>query len=145
MFGLGSLGRWLAHSDPAAASVAGMDLLGSDVAELAQIARSVSAEYGVSSPAVISANLARLLGRRVPIRSLTSGGAAGMAYLHFSDATVLLVRGQRVGDLGLMAVRAMQHLVRLEGFSCTASGVVLNLDCGNRTLTVTAVGLTLGG
>lgn len=141
MFGLGPFGRWLSHTDPAADPAAGMDLLGSDVAELAEIARSVSAEYGVSSPAVLTANLTRLLSRRVPIQSLTRGGALGFADLNFADATVLLVRGLHVGDLGMVAVRALQHQVRLNGFTCSSSGVLLDLACADRRIDVMAIGL----
>lgn len=141
MFGLGPIGRWLSHTDPAVDPAAGMDLLGSDVAELAEIARSVSAEYGVSSPAVLTANLTRLLSRRVPVQSLTPGGALGFADLNFADATVLLVRGLHVGDLGLVAVRALQHQVRLNGFACSSAGVLLDLACADRRIDVMAVGL----
>ncbi len=144
MFGLGPFGRWLAHTESAADPAVGMDLLGSDVAELAEIARSVSAEYGVSSPAVITANLSRLLNRRVPIQSLTSGGALGFADLNFADATVLVVRGFHVGDLGLVAVRALQHQVRLEGFTCSVDGVLLDLACAARRVDVVAIGVRTG-
>jgi hypothetical protein len=142
MFGLGPFGRWIAHTEPAAAPVAGMNLLGSDMEELAHIARTVSAEYGMSSPAVISANLTRLLNRRVPVTSLTAGGAIGFANLNFADATVLLVRGAQTGDLGMLAVRALQHQVRLESFACTADRVVMTLtSSGGRLIDVTAVGV----
>ena len=142
MFGLGPFGRWIAHTEPAADPVAGMNLLGSDMEELAHIARTVSAEYGMSSPAVISANLTRLLNRRVPVTSLTAGGAIGFANLNFADATVLLVRGGQTGDLGTLAVRALQRQVRLEGFACTADRVVVTLtSSGGRLIDVTAVGV----
>ncbi len=146
MFGLGPFGRWIAHTETATDPVAGMNLLGSDMDELAQIARTVSAEYGVSSPAVISANLTRLLNRRVPVTSLTAGGALGFANLNFADATVLLVRGGRTGELGMLAVRALQHQVRLESFACTTDRVVLTLASGGgRLIDVTAVGVAPGG
>jgi hypothetical protein len=146
MFGLGPLGRWLAHTEPATDPVAGMHLLGSDMDELALIARTVSAEYGVSSPAVISANLTRLLNRRVPVTSLTAGGAPGFANLNFADATVLLVRGWQTGDLGVLAVHALQHQVRLESFACSADRVVLTLASGGgRLIDVTGVGVAPGG
>ena len=146
MFGLGPFGRWITHTEPATDAVAGLNLLGSDMDELAQIARTVSAEYGVSSPAVISANLTRLLNRRVPVTSLTAGGALGFANLNFADATVLLVRGGQTGDLGLLAVRALQHQVRLESFACTPDRVVLTLTSGGgRLVDVTAVGVAPGG
>ncbi|HEY3411170.1 MAG TPA: hypothetical protein VGK53_23635 [Propionicimonas sp.] len=146
MFGLGPFGRWIAHSEPAADPVAGMNLLGSDMEELADIARTVSAEYGMSSPAVISANLTRLLNRRVPVTSLTAGGALGFANLNFADATVLLVRGAQTGDLGMLAVHALQHQVRLESFACTVERVVLTLTSGGgRLIDVTAVGVAHGG
>jgi hypothetical protein len=144
MFGLGLFGRWIAHTEPAPESGAGMRLLGSDVHELAEIARSVSAEYGVSSPAVISANLSRLLNRRVPISSLTSGGALGFANLNFADATVLLVRGAQTGDLGMLAVQALLHSVRLDGFTCTHDGVVIHLASTNRLVNVAAIGVAPG-
>lgn len=145
MFGLGPFGRWIAHTEPAAGPVAGMNLLGSDLDELAQIARTVSAEYGVSSPAVISANLTRLLNRRVPVTSLTAGGALGFANLNFADATVLLVHGGHTGDLGILAVGALQRRVRLESFACTADRVVLTLGiAGRRLIDVTAVGVAPG-
>jgi hypothetical protein len=142
MFGLGPFGRWIARTEPAADPVAGMNLLGSDMEELAHIARTVSAEYGMSSPAVISANLTRLLNRRVPVTSLTAGGALGFANLNFADATVMLVRGGQTGDLGMLAVHALQHQVRLESFACTADRVVLTLTSGGgRLIDVTAVGV----
>jgi hypothetical protein len=145
MFGLGPFGRWIAHTEPTADPAAGMHLLGSDMFELAQIARTVAAEYGVSSPAVISANLTRLLNRRVPVSSLTAGGAVGFANLNFADATVLLVRGGQTGELGMLAVRALQHQVRLESFACTADRVVLTLTSGGgRLVDVTAVGVAPG-
>ena len=146
MFGLGPFGRWITRTEPVTDAVAGLDLLGSDVAELARIARIVSAEYGVSSPAVMSANLARLLNRRVPVTSLTAGLAPGFANLNFADATVLLVRGVHTGDLGLLAVRALQHQVRLESFACTPDRVQLTLTSGGgRVVDVTAVGVAPGG
>ena len=146
MFRLGPFGRWIAHTGPTADPAVGWSLLGSDVDELAQIARTVSAEYGVSSPAVMSANLTRLLNRRVPVTSLTAGGALGFANLNFADATVMLVRGGQTGDLGTLAVRALLHQVRLEGFACTADRVVMTLTCGGgRLVDVTAVGVALGG
>ncbi len=146
MFRLGPFGRWIAHTDPAADPSAGMNLLGSDMDELAHIARTVSAEYGMSSPAVISANLTRLLNRRVPVTSLTAGGALGFANLNFADATVLLVRGGQTGELGMLAVRALQHQVRLESFECTVDRVVLTLASGGgRLIDVTAVGVAPGG
>lgn len=144
MFGLGMFGRWIAHTEPTANSAVGMRLLGSDVDELAAIARSVSAEYGVSSPAVISANLARLLNRRVPVTSLTPGGALGFANLNFADATVLLVRGGQTGELGMLAVQALLHRVRLDGFTCTHDGVDIHLASANRVVSVTAVGVAPG-
>ena len=144
MFGLGLFGRWIAHTEPAPDSAAGMRLLGSDVYELAEIARSVSAEYGVSSPAVISANLSRLLNRRVPVTSLTSGGALGFADLNFADATVLLVRGGQAGELGMLAVRALLHQVRLDSFTVTADGVIIHLASANRIMDVAAVGVAPG-
>ncbi|HEY3340326.1 MAG TPA: hypothetical protein VGK18_17640 [Propionicimonas sp.] len=146
MFGLGPFGRWITHAEPAADLVAGMNLLGSDMDELALIARTVSAEYGVSSPAVISANLTRLLNRRVPVTSLTAGGALGFANLNFADGTVILVRGGQTGELGMLAVRALQHQVRLESFACGPDRVVLTLaGGGGRLFDVTAVGVAPGG
>ena len=142
MFGLGLFGRWIAHTEPAPGSAAG--LLRSDVDELAEIARSVSAEYGVSSPAVISVNLSRLLNRRVPVTSLTSGGALGFADLNFADATVLLVRGGQAGELGMLAVRALLHQVRLDSFTVTADGVIIHLASANRIMDVAAVGVAPG-
>lgn len=145
MFGLGMFGRFLAHTGPATDPAAGMRLLGSDVDELAEIARTVSAEYGVSSPAVISANLSRLLSRRVPVTSLTTGGAVGFANLNFADATVLLVRGGHTGELGMLAVQALQHRVRLDGFVCTADGVVITVGSADRLVSVAVVGIAPGG
>ena len=145
MFGLGRLGRFLAHTEPAADPAAGMSLLGSDVDELAEIARTVSAEYGVSSPAVISANLSRLINRRVPVTSLTAGGALGFANLNFADATVLLVRGGHTGELGVLAVQALQHRVRLDSYVCTPDGVVITLGSAGRLVSVAAVGIAPGG
>lgn len=144
MFGLGPLGRWIAHTEPAADPAAGMNLLGSDMDELTEIARTVTAEYGVSSPAVISANLSRLLGRRVPVTSLTAGGALGFANLNFADGTVLLVRSGHTGELGLLAVRALQHQVRLDSFVCTVEGVTLNLASGDRLVGLHAMGVAPG-
>lgn len=143
--GFGGFGRFLAHTEPAADPAAGMHLLGSDVDELAEVARTVSAEYGVSSPAVISANLSRLLNRRVPVTSLTAGGAPGFVNLNFADATVLLVRGGHTGELGVLAVRALQHKVRLDSFACTAGGVVITLGTADRLVSITAVGIAPGG
>jgi hypothetical protein len=140
MFGLGNFGRWLAHSEAATNPVAGMHLLGSDLDELAAIGRRVSAEYGVSSPAVMCANLTRLLNRRVPVTCLTPGGAVGFADLNFADGTVLLVQGSHTGELGILAARALQHQVRLEAFTCAAEGVRLSLTSGNRLVSVTALG-----
>ena len=146
MFGLGPFGRWIAHTEPTADPAAGWNLRGSDFDELAQIARTVSAEYGVSSPAVMSANLTRLLNRRVPVTSLTAGGALGFANLNFADATVMVVRGGQTGELGTLAVRALMHQVRLESFTCTADRVVMTLSCGpGRLVDVTAVGVATGG
>jgi hypothetical protein len=146
MFGLGQFGRWITRSEPATDPVAGMHLLGSDMDELAQIARTVSAEYGVSSPAVVSANLTRLRNRRVPITSLTAGGAPGFANLNFADATVILVRRGPTGVLGMLAVQALQHQVRLESFECSPDRVVMTLaSAGGRLVDVVAVGVAPGG
>lgn len=144
MFGLGAFGRWISHTEPAADPTAGMNLLAADMDELSEIARTVTAEYGVSSPAVISANLSRLLGRLVPVTSLTSGGALGFANLNFADGTVLLVRSGHTGELGLLAVRALHHQVRLDSFVCTRDGVTITLASLDRQVGVQAVGVAPG-
>jgi len=144
MFGLGPIGRWLAHGEPVSDPATGMNLLATDVAELSEIARTVTAEYGVSSPAVISANLTRLLARRVPVTSLTAGGAPGFANLNFADGTVILVHSSNTGELGLLAVGALQRRVRLDGFACTADGVRATLGRAGREVAVQALGVTPG-
>lgn len=140
MFGLPPLGNWFSR-EPSATATDGLQLSAEDVAELTRIGHDIAAEYVLSSPAVLSANLARLLARRVPVRSVAGGSIPRVGGLHFADGTVVLVKGMRTGDLGRVATRALLHQVTLEGFHCTNDGVVLDLLAAGHPVSLMAVSL----
>lgn len=140
MFGLGPIRRWFAHDTGPAA--AGLDLAASDVDDLTAIGARVAAEYGLSSPAVLSATLTRLIRRQVPVRGLHSAEIRSIGGLQFADGTVVLVRGRHAGDLGRVAAGIHFGSVRLADFHAESGRVTLELTCGSRRDQLSALGIT---
>jgi hypothetical protein len=138
----GPLGRWLAsRRRPGRLSSAGLDLAEDDVAELSAIGRQVAAEYGLSSPAVLSANLTRLMRRQVPVRAFEVSDP-GVGGLQFADGTVVLVRGSRAGDLGRIAAGLHFGPVHLDDFHSEAGQVTLDLSYGGHHDQLRALGVS---
>lgn len=143
MSGIESILAWLRRrasaspQDPAA----GLHLAANDAAELAEIGRRVAQEYRASSSAVISANLARLTSRRVPVRAVRPSGVQGMAQVCFADGTVVFVMGQRTGDLSWLAVKSLLHQICFEAYHAEPRGVILDLAWPGDRVSVVAVGL----
>lgn len=129
--------RGAASPDPASA----LHLTAGDAAELAEIGHRVEAEYSASAPAVISANLARLVSRRVPVRAVRATGVTGLGQVCFADGTVVFVRGTRPGDLSWLAVKSLLQPIRFEAFRRESRGVILDLTWPGDRVSVLAVGL----
>jgi hypothetical protein len=143
MLGLGPIRGWFTHSaEPARVASAGLGLVASDVAELADIGNLVAAEYGISSPAVLSANLARLIRRRVPVRALRAAGVRSVGGLHFADGTVVLVRGRHVGDLGRVAAGLHYGPVQLADFHADRDHVTLEVSYNGHRDQLSVLGVT---
>jgi len=142
MFGLGPIRRWLAHDPEPVAAAAGLNLAVSDVDDLAEIGARVAAEYGVSSPAVLSAALTRLIRRQVPVRGLHSAQIRSIGGLQFADGTVVLVRGRHAGDLGRVAAGIHFGSVHLADFHADRAGVTLELTYGGHRDHLAALGIT---
>ncbi len=142
MFGLGPIRRWLTHHTEPAPSAAGLNLTASDVDDLTMIGARVASEYGVSSPAVLSATLTRLIRRQVPVRGLHAAEVRSIGGLHFADGTVVLVRGRHAGDLGRIAAGIHFGGARLADFHADREGVVLELVYGGRHEHLSALGTT---
>lgn len=141
MSGLDPIRRWL-RRDPVPAGTAGLGLSAPDVAELEAVGAEVEADYGPSSPAVLSANLTRLLSRRVPVRGVCPGRGTGLGGLQFADGTVVLVRGRYASDLGRLAARLYRGPVQLADFHSEDGRVVLDLASGGHTDRLRALGVT---
>jgi len=130
------------HRDSRPAGAAGLGLRAEDLTELAELGQRIATEYAVSSPAVLSANLTRLLQRRVPVSRIEhEGGADDAFHLRFADGTVLSVRGEHPGDIGWAAANALLHRVELASYECRATGVTLELVGGRRHVRLRAVGV----
>jgi len=143
MFGLGPIRRWFRRpTEPARAASAGLNLAVEDVDELAAVGRQIAAEYGLSSPAVLSANLQRLIRRQVPIRALRAAEVRSVCGLHFADGTVVLVRGRHSGDLGRVAVGIQFGPVRVEDYHSEAGQVTLDVSYGGRLDQLCVLGVT---
>jgi hypothetical protein len=143
MFGLGPIRRWFVNdTEPAEAASAGLNLAASDVAELAVLGAQVAAEYGMSSPAVLSATLSRLMRRRVPVRGLHPAHVRCLGGLQFADGTVVLVRGRHAGDLGRVAAGLHFGAVQLADFHAEPGGVTLELTYGGHRDRLAALGIT---
>ncbi|MCA0296032.1 MAG: hypothetical protein LCH87_06715 [Actinobacteria bacterium] len=143
MFGLGPIGRWFQRpEEPAKEASAGLNLAAEDIAELAAVGKQVAAEYGMSSPAVLSANLQRLIRRQVPIRALRAAEVSSVCGLHFADGTVVLVRGRHSGDLGRVAVGIQFGPVRVDDFHTEAGQVTLDVSYSGRHDQLCVLGVT---
>ncbi len=120
----------------------GLNLRAEDLAELTELSHLIAAEYAVSSPAVLTATLQRLLQRRVPILRVEHSDTADDGFhLRFADGTALLVRARRRGDIGWTAANALLNRVRFIGYTCRADEVTLDLVGGRRHVRLVAVGL----
>ena len=119
----------------------GLNLNETDVAELTAIEHRLEREYRATAPAVISLNLARLRNRRVPVRAVRAAEVRGMAQLCFADGTVVFVRSQRPGDLGVLVVRSAMQPILFEAFHTEPRGVVIDLAWRGDRVSVVAVGL----
>jgi hypothetical protein len=145
MFGLSPIRRWLERlSAPSRIASVGLNLAAEDVAELAAIGHQVAAEYGLSSPAVLSANLTRLIRRRVPVRALRAADVKSVGGLQFADGTVVLVRGRHVGDLGRLAAGLHFGSVHLDDFHSEDGQVTLDVSYGGHRDQLSALGITRG-
>ena len=143
MFGLGPIRRWVTELVvPARVPSAGLSLAEEDVEELSAIGARVAAEYGASSPAVLSANLARLIRRQVPVRAFRSGEVRCVGGLQFADGTVVLVRGRRAGDLGRLAAGVHVGPVHLDDFHAEPDGVTVDVSFGGHHERLHALGIT---
>ena len=142
MFGLGPIRRWLAHDPEPVAAAVGLNLAVSDVDDLTAIGAQVAAEYGVSSPAVLSAALTRLIRRQVPVRGLHSAEIRSIGGLQFADGTVVLVRGRHAGDLGRVAAGIHFGSVHLAAFHADHAGVTLDLTYGGHRDQLAVLGIT---
>lgn len=146
MFGLGPIRRWLTRGTGSAGDFpAGLGLAAADVAELAAVGEQVEAEYGFSSPVVLTTTLARLLRRRVPVRALREAGVRRVCGLQFADGTVVLVRARHAGDLGRLAAGLHFGEVRLDDFHSEGGRVTLEVSYGRHTDELCALGITQPG
>ena len=142
MSGIEAILAWWRRRAPDARDPAdGLHLAAEDAAELAEIGRQVAQEYRATSPAVISANLARLISRRVPVRAVRPSGVPGLAQVCFADGTVVFVKAQRPGDLSWLAVKSLIHQICFEAYHAEPRGVVLELAWPGDRVSVVAVGL----
>lgn len=144
MFGLGPIGRWFAPriDESADASAAGLDLTAADIEDLAAIGAEVEAEYGISSPAVLSATLTRLMRRQVPVRGIHPAEVRTLAGLQFADGTVVIVRGRHLGDLGRVAASIHFGSVHLDDFHAEHGRVLLDVSHGGHHDQLCALGIT---
>jgi hypothetical protein len=143
MFGRGRVRGWFSRdAEPARAAAAGLGLAAPDVAELSAIGALVAEEYGISSPAVLSANLTRLLRRRVPVRALRAAGVRSVGGLQFADGTVVLVRGRHIGDLGRLAAGLHYGPVQLADFHADRDHVTLELSYNGHRDELSVLGVT---
>lgn len=128
---------WLRHKeDPQ------LLLCPQDLADLRTAAARVAGEFPVSAPEIIVATATRLLRRNVPVRGVAGTAIApGVAELRFADGTVAIVRTDRSGDLGRLAVWLVQGRVSLLGFDAAAGRVTLQLAHDGHRLRLTALGV----
>lgn len=142
MFGLGPIRGWFARAgESATPASAGLNLAAADIDELATIGRLVAAEYGLTSPAVLSANLTRLLRRRVPVRGLRAEAIRSVCGLQFADGTVVFVRGRHAGDLGRIAAGIHLGRVELIDFRNDAGAISLEICYGSQRDRLCALGV----
>ncbi|MGC4154391.1 MAG: hypothetical protein QM628_15125 [Propionicimonas sp.] len=128
---------WLRHREDPQLSLSPQDL-----AELETAAARVAGEFAVSAPEIIVATATRLLGRRVPVRGVSSTALMpGVAELRFADGTVAIVRPEHSGDLGRLAVWLVHGKVTLLGFETAPHRVILTVVHGDHRLFLTALGV----
>lgn len=128
---------WLRHREDPQLSLSPQDL-----AELEIAAARVAGEFAVSAPEIIVATAARLLGRRVPVRGVSSTALApGVAELRFADGTVAIVRPEHPGDLGRLAVWLVQGSVSLLGFDAASGQVTLDVAHDSHRLRLITLGV----
>ena len=142
MFGPGPIRRWFSPDPEPVAAATGLNLAASDVDDLTEIGARVAAEYGLSSPAVMTATLTRLIRRRVPVRCLHPADIRSIGGLQFADGTVVLVRGRHAGDLGRVAAGIHFGSVELADFHAGPAGVTLEVSYGGHTDQLSALGIT---
>ncbi|MGC3993748.1 MAG: hypothetical protein QM779_06540 [Propionicimonas sp.] len=143
MFGFDGWRRRFAHDPgPARRNAAGLGIAASDIDELTALATQVASEYGLSSPVVVSATLARLLRRQVPVRAVQPAQGRCLGGLQFADGTVVLVRGRHAGDLGKVAAGVHFGVVRLADFHAASGAVTLELSYGTHRDELCALGIT---
>lgn len=111
-----------------------------DAQDLIEAAATISLDYAATSPHVIAQDLRRLRARGVPIRRVAAKPAVhGVAELHFADGTSVMIRGRHPGDLGRIAVCALQGHLWLEDCEADPHGVTLRLRTPNGSHDVVAL------
>lgn len=119
---------------------ADLNLTSADATELAAIGRQLEAEFD-SGRRLVLYHVECLDARRVPLRAIRPGSTSGVGRLCFADGTVIQVRSRRMGDLGLLAVRAQRGRLWLAGYRSAPEGVVMDIGWPQGGLSVVAVGL----
>ena len=130
-----------ADRDAYFAPPAPLNLAESDAAELIEVERRVEQEFGLAPVQILLNRLSNVVRRNVPLRAVRPGPARGLARICFADGTTLQVRGRQAGDLGYLAVTALNQKVWVSDFHAEHSNVVLDLDWSRGRVSVLAVGL----
>lgn len=120
---------------------ASLNLAESDAAELIEVERRVEQEFGLAPVQILLNRLGNVVHRSVPLRAVRPGPARGLARICFADGTTLQVRGRQAGDLGYLAVTALNQKVWVSDFHAEHSNVVLDLNWSRGRVSVLAVGL----
>lgn len=129
------------HADTDRFAPPPLNLDETDAAELLELERRVEQEFGLAPVQILLNRLGNVVRRSVPLRAVRPGPARGLARICFADGTTLQVRGRQAGDLGYLAVTALNQKVWVSDFHAEHSNVVLDLDWSRGRVSVLAVGL----
>ena len=98
-----------------------------DARELQAIAHDLLAEHRAEVRPLLAHRLNTITGRGVPASSVEPTGIRGQLVLAFADATRLVVRERRPGDMAVLALRLMSGRVTLASYRFSDAGALLEL------------------
>ena len=136
---LASLGAWRIIRRRLRNTVAPLDVLPADAAELDAVAQQILWERLTRRSAEMASRLQMILGRRIPARGLVPGTAGGPWTLMFADGSALAVTARRQGDLTDLLICLTRGRATPSGHRFEGDDVVLEFSVGNRQVHVTAV------